>query len=98
MDPIRDPEGIEIEYLDRMADIHSRQVLEIGAGTGRLIWQYVDSANTVVGIDPDNERLATALDDWPQTLETPLLLAQADAQAIPHADEVFGAVLLAWSL
>lgn len=98
MDPVRDPEEIEIDYLKRLADIHGRQVLEIGAGTGRLIWQYVDSADSVVGIDPDDERLATALDDWPKTLGTPLLLAQADAQAIPHAGEAFGAVILAWSL
>ena len=45
MDPVRDPEGIEIEYLNRTGVINGRNVIEIGCGDGRItmgnLYRYV---------------------------------------------------------
>jgi ubiquinone/menaquinone biosynthesis C-methylase UbiE len=70
MEPIRDPEGIEIEYLNRTGAIHGRKVVEIGCGNGRLIWRYANIAASVVGVDPDFERLTKALTKRPDKVPT----------------------------
>ena len=98
MEPLRDPEEIETEILNRLAAVHGLKVLEIGAGSGRLTWRYADFAASVAGIDPDADRLAGAVDSRPAGLATPLQLAQAQAEWLPFRNEVFGAVILAWSL
>jgi ubiquinone/menaquinone biosynthesis C-methylase UbiE len=98
MEPVRDPEGIEIGYLHRLADLRDRMVLEIGSGDGRLTWRYANLTAIVAGIDPDADHLAAALASRPRTMTTPLLLAQAQAEHLPFRDEQFGAVILAWSL
>ena len=94
MEPTRDPEGVEIEFLEWTGSLSGRHVLEIGCGDGRLINRYAADARQVAGVDPDVEKLAGAL---PQN-QCPLILAQAQAEVLPFADTAFGAVLLGWSL
>ena len=98
MDPIRDPEGIEIEFLNRTGAVHGRKVVEIGCGNGRLIWRYANLAASVVGVDPDSERLAEALTTRPKTVETWAAFAQTEAEMLPFPDEAFETAFLAWSL
>ena len=98
MEPVRDPEGIEIEFLKRTGAVHGRKVVEIGCGNGRLIWRYADIAASVVGVDPDNERLAEALITRPETVETWAAFAQAEAETLPFPDEAFECAILGWSL
>ena len=98
MEPIRDPEGIEIEYLNRTGAIHGRKVVEIGCGNGRLIWRYANIAASVVGVDPDSERLTEALTKRPETVETWAAFAQTEAETLPFPDEAFESAFLAWSL
>ena len=98
MDPIRDPEGAEIEYLNRTGAVHGRKVVEIGCGNGRLTWRYANNAALVVGVDPDFERLAETVTTRPETVETSLLFARADAQTLPFPDQIFESALLSWSL
>ena len=44
MDPERDLEGIEVEYLNKTGAIDGRRLLEIGCGNGRLAWRYASFA------------------------------------------------------
>ena len=98
MEPTRDPEGIEIEVLNRTGAIHGRNVLEIGCGNGRLTWRYANIAASAVGVDPDCERLAEAVTTRPETVEKPAAFALADAETLPFPDEAFECAILAWSL
>jgi len=98
MEPVRDPEGIEIEYLSRLESIHERKVLEIGCGNGRLIRRYANFASVVAGVDPDSEQLAEALSTRSESSKTPLFFAQAQAQDLPFSDREFASVILGWSL
>jgi ubiquinone/menaquinone biosynthesis C-methylase UbiE len=94
MEPTRDPERVEIEILEWTGSIHGRKVLEIGCGNGRLIYRYAAFARQVSGVDPDEEKLAEAL----QQTQGMLLLAQAQAEDLPFTDTSFETVLLGWSL
>ena len=98
MDPERDPEGIEVEYLNKTGAIDGRRLLEIGCGNGRLAWRYASFAAAIVGVDPDYERLVETLVDCPEELSTPLLFGQAAAENLPFADEAFESALFGWSL
>ena len=98
MEPERDPEGVEVEYLARTGALQKRKVLEIGCGNGRLIWRYADNAKAVAGIDPDFEPLSEAIASRPESLATPLLVAHAEAVALPFGTETFESAILAWSL
>jgi 2-polyprenyl-3-methyl-5-hydroxy-6-metoxy-1,4-benzoquinol methylase len=47
-----DPEGHEIRALFDLVDLSGRDVLEIGAGDGRLTRRFADKASHVTAIDP----------------------------------------------
>lgn len=98
MEPLRDPEGIEIEYLRRTGAIKGRKVVEIGCGDGRLTWRYADFAAAVTGVDPDFERLSEAVTTRPENVNRPVSLAQATAERLPYADGIFDTALFSWSL
>jgi len=98
MEPVRDPEGIEIDYLQRTEAIEGRKVLEIGCGNGRLTWRYANFAAGVTGVDPDFERLAEMATTRPEIVERPVSFAQAAAGKLPFAEAAFDAALFSWSL
>lgn len=98
MEPIRDPEGIETEILRKTGCLHGSSVLEIGCGKGRLIWRYADSVSSIVGIDPDIEKLVEAVAARPSALDMDIHFAQTQAEALPFADELFENVIFGWSL
>ncbi|MFN2105274.1 MAG: class I SAM-dependent methyltransferase [Candidatus Promineifilaceae bacterium] len=98
MEPVRDPEGIEIEILREIGNLYSCSVLEIGCGNGRLIWRYADSVSSIVGIDPDIKKLAEAVTARPPALDTHIIFAQTQAEDLPFADERFETAIFGWSL
>ena len=99
MEPTRDPEGTEIRFLEWTGCLDGRQVLEIGCGDGRLIARYADKALLVAGVDPDEEKLAGALQQVTENRpQCALILARAQAEDLPFADTSFETVLLGWSL
>lgn len=98
MEPVRDPEGVEIDYLQRTEGIEGRKVLEIGCGDGRLTWRYANLAAAVTGVDPDFERLKEMATTRPETVARPVPFAQAAAEKLPFADETFDSALFSWSL
>ncbi len=98
MQPIRDPEGIEIEFLQRTGAVCGRKVIEIGCGDGRLTWRYANLAASVAGVDPDFERLAETSTARPETAGEPIPFSQAVAEMLPFRDEAFESAIFAWSL
>jgi 2-polyprenyl-6-hydroxyphenyl methylase/3-demethylubiquinone-9 3-methyltransferase len=93
----KDPEGNEVRFLQRHANVDGKRVLEIGCGDGRLTWKYATTAAQVVGIDLEREELRIAVIDRPSDLEARTLIAQADATRLPFQKESFDFVLFSWS-
>ena len=93
----RDPEGIEIQTLNHMVDLAGARLLEIGAGDGRMIWQYAASAAQVFGVDTSREQTAQALRDRPQSLAHKVHLVEAQGEALPFVDKAFDGAIFAWS-
>jgi ubiquinone/menaquinone biosynthesis C-methylase UbiE len=98
MDPLRDPEEVEVKHLDHVGQLANRRVIEIGCGDGRMTWRYAALPRSIVGIDPDAARLAAAIDARPADLGSKVNFAQAEAEALPFRAESFEMAILAWSL
>ncbi len=59
---ILDPEGREVEALRRLVDFRGKDVIDIGCGDGRTTRHIARTAARVLGVDPDEERIARARD------------------------------------
>jgi 2-polyprenyl-3-methyl-5-hydroxy-6-metoxy-1,4-benzoquinol methylase len=57
---IVDPQEREIEALRRLTPFDGLTVLDVGCGEGRATRRIARTAASVVGIDPDADRIATA--------------------------------------
>ena len=90
----RDPEGRERSYLNDFLHLPGAQVLEIGCGDGRMTRLYADLAATVIGVDPNLERVTGALAAPPPHA----MFAQASAFGLPIRSGQFDSTILAWSL
>lgn len=97
-----DPENRESEALFRVSGgFLDASVLEVGCGDGRLTWQIAPQASRVVGIDPNEERIARARQDTPANLVSRVQFhAQSleDYVASIPSSERFDRALLSWSL
>ena len=95
-----DPEGTEVKYLLRYADLlqpGSKRVLEVGCGDGRLTWRYATAAGQVLGIDLHADDLRVAIIDRPANLNERVQFARADALHLPVPEHSFDIVIFAWS-
>ena len=98
MPTMKDPEGIELRYLQDIADLTNAHVLEIGCGDGRLTWHYAASAGRVTATDPDSVRLTAAQTGLPPELRSKLAFVQTRAETLPFPNETFEVAIFAWSL
>lgn len=75
-----------------------QRVLEVGAGDGRLTFQYAAAPRSVVGIDTKEQDIRAALraSGLAGTAEAQFLCGSATA--LPFRDGQFGIILLASSL
>ncbi|MCP4692269.1 MAG: class I SAM-dependent methyltransferase [Desulfobacterales bacterium] len=55
-----DKEHVEIEMVERLADIRGKRVLEIGCGDGRVTARLARTAGAYTAIDPDAASIAKA--------------------------------------
>jgi SAM-dependent methyltransferase len=92
-----DPDRVEIEALDCLADLDGRRVLEIGCGDGRLTYRYADRTRYVLGIDPDRAAIANARLARPRALRARVQFRVART-VVPPRRRRFDIALFSWSL
>lgn len=94
-----DPEGNEANTIFSLYPFWmGKSVLEVGAGNGRLTWAYVEKAAKALAIEPDAEKHAHALADFPsKKKKVELLNLDLDA-FIKQNKEKFDLVILPGSL
>lgn len=92
-----DPAGIMPRAILNAADFRDARVLEVGAGDGRLTFQYASEPRYVVGIDTKEPDIRKA-SQCPVEPRGRVQFLCASATALPFSAEQFGIVLLASSL
>ena len=93
-----DPEGAETDALARIAALDGLRVLELGCGDGRLTFRYADATASVLAVDPDEERIATARATLPAALAETVSFTVAGAAEIDPPRREFDLALFSWSL
>lgn len=94
---VKDPDGAEARVLGDVADFSGRRVLEVGCGDGRLTWLYAPRAESVLGIDPDEEQIALARADTPPEVADRVQFEVGEAEDLSRT-AVFDVAFLSWSL
>jgi len=93
----KDPEGMEIRYLNQSAVFANQRVLEIGSGDGRLTWRYAHSAGRVTAIDVAVDALRVAATDRPADLHETVSFVGASSLNLPFPRDTFDIAILSWS-
>jgi ubiquinone/menaquinone biosynthesis C-methylase UbiE len=93
-----DPEGVEVRTLAELAPVDGLRVLELGCGDGRLTFQFADRAKSVLAVDPDAERIASARSSLPASLAERVSLVVAGAADVEAPQREFDLALFSWSL
>jgi ubiquinone/menaquinone biosynthesis C-methylase UbiE len=93
-----DPEGAEIEVLNRLAPVDGLRVLELGCGDGRLTLRYAHTAERVLAVDPDEDKIASARAALPDALADRVSFVAAGAAEVDAPRRSFDLALFAWSL
>jgi 16S rRNA A1518/A1519 N6-dimethyltransferase RsmA/KsgA/DIM1 with predicted DNA glycosylase/AP lyase activity len=93
-----DPEGTEIRVLNSLTRLSGRDVLEIGAGNGRLTWRYAEGVASVVALEPDEGRVARAKASRPAALREIVDFRHADVVTVDLPAARFDVVLFSWSI
>lgn len=88
----RDPEGTEVKFLKNYTNLGGAKILEIGCGAGYLTKQYAQTAQSVVGIDPNLEALHSANNI------SSAQFANTQAEYLPFANESFDTAIFSSSL
>lgn len=93
-----DPARVMPRAILQAADFRDARVLEIGAGDGRLTFQYATEPGSIVAIDSHEPDLQTASRHAGAGFPGNVRLVCASAAALPFSGEEFPFVLLASSL
>ncbi len=93
-----DPEGSETRVLNSLSRLRGRDVLEIGAGNGRLTWRYAERVASVIGLEPDEGRVARAQAARPAGLRDRVDFRHADVVTVDLPAAQFDVVLFSWSI
>ena len=94
---VKDPEGAEALVVGQTADFTGARVLEVGCGDGRLTWIYAPRAESVLGIDPDEELIGIARSATPPELADRVQFEVGEAEDLSRT-AVFDVAFLSWSL
>jgi ubiquinone/menaquinone biosynthesis C-methylase UbiE len=95
---IVDPELYEVDVLERLVSFRDMNVLDVGCGDGRTARYIARNAASVIGLDPDPERIALARDVNDDKGACPVEYRCEDAVAIDFPDASFDAVIFTRSL
>ena len=93
-----DPARVMPDAILQAADLRNARILEVGAGDGRLTFQYASQPKSVVGIDITELDIGSALGTPRMEIRGQVQFLCASATALPFSAEQFEIVLLASSL
>ena len=93
-----DPAGVMSCAILKTADFRDAHVLEVGAGDGRLTFQYGAEPRSIIGIDTKEPDIRVASQCRGVEIRGHVQFLCASATALPFSAEQFGIVLLASSL
>jgi ubiquinone/menaquinone biosynthesis C-methylase UbiE len=93
-----DPEGVETRALAEVAPVDGLRVLELGCGDGRLTFPLARTAASILAVDPDEERIASARASLPTELVEKIRLVVSGAAAVDAPRGEFDLALFSWSL
>ena len=97
MTPVQDVGDEEARVLRSCGDFDGANVLEVGCGDGRLTWLYAARAGSVLGIDPEEEAIATARSDTPPELAGRVRFEVGAVEDLSKT-AAFDVAFLSWSL
>lgn len=97
MSRIVDPEEREVDALHRLVKLSGMNVLDIGCGDGRTTHRVARVAASVVGVDPDGERIALAR-QTPTSSSKNVEFRVADAVTLDLPADSFDVVVFTRSL
>lgn len=95
---IVDPDGREVDVLRRLVSFEGKDVLDIGCGDGRTARFVAQTAASVIGLDPDAERIAVARSATPEAGSCEIDYRAEDAATMVIPAESFDAVVFTRSL
>jgi SAM-dependent methyltransferase len=90
---IRDQYGCTLEKLLAHAELNGKKILEIGCGSGQITQLYADSAQIVIGIEPEWDTVCGAARIVPNAF-----FLCGSGMCIPFPSECFDIVLFTLSL
>jgi ubiquinone/menaquinone biosynthesis C-methylase UbiE len=93
-----DPARVMPHAILQAADLRDRRILEVGAGDGRLTFQYAPQPRSVIGIDTAELDIKSAVVTPRVEIHGQVHFLCASATALPFSAEQFEIVLLASSL
>ncbi len=93
-----DPEGVENQALAKIAPVDGLRVLELGCGDGRLTFQVAEAAASVLAVDLDAERIASARASLRADLADKVTFAVVGAAEVDAPRRSFDLALFSWSL
>lgn len=93
-----DPEGAETRALDALVDLRGLDLVEIGAGDGRLTLRLADRARSVVALEPVESSVARARRTMPRALRGRVSFELADATTYAFPRNKFDLAVLSYSL
>ncbi len=95
---IVDPEEHEVAVLRRLVTFRGMDVLDVGCGEGRTARRIARTAASVIGVDPDPERIAQARDAATEESSCDLSFVTEDAVKLDLPAAEFDAVIFTRSL
>jgi 2-polyprenyl-3-methyl-5-hydroxy-6-metoxy-1,4-benzoquinol methylase len=93
-----DPAENEVRTLAKVTDWHSKRVLEVGCGDGRLTLRLARLGAQVFAIDPDAKLIRLARKKLPKRFVSRVEYHLGRAEALKHPEESFDYVVFAWAL
>ena len=92
------PAGVMPHAILQATDLRDTRILEVGAGDGRLTFQYASQPRSVIGIDTTELDIRSAVVTPRMEIRGQVQFLCASATALPFSAEQFEIVLLASSL
>lgn len=99
-EPLSDfpPPGMEVRIIQRLATLRGRRILEIGCGDGRLTRELAPLASSVVAVEPDPTRIATARQCSADNGIRNVSFRVGSAERMRFGGGAFDIALFSWSL